>query len=74
MIEVKTKLMKWGNSLGIIVPLSKIKNTNLIEGEEVTALIIQKNKGNLKRLFGARKFKKSTKEIMKEIDEELYSV
>lgn len=71
MIELKTKLRKWGNSFGIVVPLNKINQGNIKEGEELTVFLI-KDKVNLKRLFGAHKFKKPVEQMMREIDEELY--
>ena len=73
MIEIKTKLRKWGNSLGIVVPLNKTNEENIKEGEEVTALILSRKKVNLKKLFGKHKFSKSTDQLMKEADEELYN-
>ena len=72
MIELKTKLRKWGNSFGVVVPLSKINQGNIKEGEELTVFLV-KDKINLKRLFGAHKFKKTTEQMMREIDKELYN-
>lgn len=73
MIEIKTKIRKWGNSFGIVVPLSALnENAGIKENEEVIVMIT-KNKPNLKKLFGAHKFKKSTEQMMREIDEELYN-
>jgi len=69
MIEIKTKLRRWGNSFGIIVPQRAVENPK--EGEEIT-IFIQKRKPNLRKLFGAHKFSKPTEQLMKEIDEELY--
>lgn len=75
MIEIKTKLRKWGNSFGIVVPLKAIENEKIREGDEITALISErKNKVDLKKLFNAKvKFKKTTEEMMREIDRELYN-
>lgn len=53
MIEIKTKLRRWGNSLGIVVPLNKI-NESFKEGEEVKVLLTKEDK-NLKNIFGALK-------------------
>ena len=72
MIELKTKLRKWGNSFGIAVPLNKISQENIREGEELTIFLV-KDKINLKKLFGAHKFKKSAEQMMGEIDAELYN-
>lgn len=72
MIELNTKLRKWGNSLGIVVPLKAIKDRNIKEGTEVKVEIMQKKGNPLRETFGTLKFKKPIKQLMKEIDEELY--
>lgn len=43
------------------------------EGDDVTVLF-RKEKSNLRKLFGAHKFSKSVKKLMKEIDKELYTI
>ena len=75
MIELKAKLRKWGNSFGIVVPLKAVENERIWEGDEITALISgRKNKVDLKKLFNAKvKFKKTTEEMMRETDRELYN-
>ena len=72
MIEVTSRLRKWGNSFGIVLPINKLKGSGMREGEEVTAFIIRRRKTNLMKLFGKHKFKNSTEKIMREIDRELY--
>jgi len=72
MIEIKTKLRRWGNSFGVIVPLNKINQENIKEGEEVFILMNKKKSNVLKETFGTFKFKKPVKQMMREIDEELY--
>ena len=73
MIEVKSRLQKWGNSFGIVVPVKLVKEKMIKEGEEVTALILPKEKTNLKKIFGGHKFSKSVEQIMSETDKELYN-
>jgi len=73
MIEIKTKLRRWGNSLGVVVPQQVIEKENSQEGDEVI-LLFKKNDDNLlKNIFGTFKFKKPVDEIMKEVDKELYN-
>ena len=72
MIEIKTKLRKWGNSLGIVVPQKKLEKEHMKEGEEVRAFLIKKS-NVLKETFGTFKFKKSTQQMVDEIDRELYN-
>lgn len=73
MIEVNTTIRRWGNSLGIVVPLSKAKSENIEEGEKKVALLKKKKKNVLRETFGTLKFKKSTEQMMREIDRELYN-
>lgn len=73
MIEIKAKLRRWGNSFGIVVPQNKLDKNSLKEGEEVFVLLNKKRANPLKKTFGTFKFKKSTEQMMKEIDEELYN-
>jgi len=73
MIEIKTKLRKWGNSFGIIVPQKDLKNFPVKVGEEVTVMINQKKINILKESFGTLKSKKTVSQLMKEMDNELYN-
>jgi len=71
MIEIKTKLRRWGNSFGVVLPQKAIERTGPKEGQEIT-IFVQRHKPNLRKLFGAHKFSKPTEQLMKEMDEELY--
>ncbi|MFH1589739.1 MAG: AbrB/MazE/SpoVT family DNA-binding domain-containing protein [archaeon] len=73
MIEVKTKLQKWGNSFGIVVPIKIVKEGGMKEGEEISALILPKEKITLRKIFGSHKFSKTTEQIMEETDRALYN-
>jgi len=68
----KTKTKKWGNSLGIVIPKEAVENMNLKLGEFVV-VDIQKKENVLKELFGSAKFKKSSKEMIKEFREDFES-
>lgn len=70
MIELKTRLRKWGNSFGVVVPVKEIKEEDIKEGEELTVILMKEN-NVFKETFGTLKIKKKTDEIMKEIDKEL---
>ena len=71
MIEVRTKLRRWGNSFGVVVPLKAIEEENACEGDDVIVLMKKERGNTLRETFGTYKSKKSTKQLMKEIDEEL---
>ena len=72
MIEIETKLRKWGNSFGIVIPIKSAESAKVKDGDEVT-ILLKNEKPNLKKLFGAHKFSKSIEKLMKEMDEELYN-
>ncbi|MEK6850506.1 MAG: AbrB/MazE/SpoVT family DNA-binding domain-containing protein [Nanoarchaeota archaeon] len=73
MEELTTKIRKWGNSYGIIIPQEILKIKNIKEGEEIDAILVKK--GNiLRETFGTHKFSKSVKRLMKETDKELYDI
>jgi len=70
MIELKTKLRRWGNSFGIVVPISAVEKERASEGDEIT-IIIKKDNPKLKKLFGALKnWKIDTQKLKDEIRRE----
>ncbi|MBU2639516.1 MAG: AbrB/MazE/SpoVT family DNA-binding domain-containing protein [Nanoarchaeota archaeon] len=69
MIEINTKIKKWGNSLATVIPKDIAEKANLKVGRNIKLLIPLK-KANLEKRFGRLKnWKKSTEQIMREIDE-----
>ena len=73
MIEYETKLRKWGNSIGLIIPKEDVKKEGLRDDDIVRAIIVPKRIMKVKDIFGKLKFEKSTEQIMKEVDKELDS-
>ncbi len=73
-IMVKGKLKKWGNSFGVIIPKEVIGECGYKENEEVEFFIVKPKANVLRETFGIlkRKGKKSTEQLMREIDKELY--
>ena len=68
------RIREWGNSYGIMIPKSVLKDKKMSNGEEIDVVITKKKKGNtFRETFGKVKFKESTEKIMKEIDRELYN-
>ena len=61
-IEVRTR--KWGNSVGIVIPNETIEKLSLKPEEQIIIEIIKKE-NVLKELFGALKFSKTAKELVK---------
>lgn len=74
MERIKMKVKRWGNSFGIIVPKGIIKRENLHHGSEINVIIQPNNKTKVKDIFGIleKKHKKTTAELMKEVDKELW--
>ena len=73
MIEIKTKLRKWGNSLGVVVPQHIIDKEKTKVGDDVTILFKRNDNNLLRDVFDTHKFSKNTDELLKEVDEELYN-
>jgi len=75
MTVVETRLKKWGNSLGVIIPKEVIDNQSLKEEEEVSVIVVSKNSSKvLKETFGIGKgkIKKSGQQFKNEARRELY--
>ena len=66
-IEVKTK--KWGNSIGIIIPIEAVERFN-IKPEEDIIIEIEKKNNVLNEMFGKAKFKKSAKRMIEDFRKE----
>lgn len=78
MEEIVTKIKRWGNSYGVLLPRS-IVTGDLKEDSEVRVILRAHKKLTVRDLFEfAKKYpiktKKTTEEIMKEMDYELYGL
>jgi len=69
MPEIIAKTKKWGNSIGIIIPKATVREHNIKPEQEIEIHIKSKLVTKVKDIFGKWKFKKSTKQLMKEVDE-----
>lgn len=65
MYNVIAEVKKWGNSLGIILPMKKMDNLNIKPGDKISIEISKKV--DFSNLFGTLKFDKSTQELKDEI-------
>lgn len=52
-MALKTRLRKWGNSIGLVIPNEILKQKNLKQGEEIIIEIEKQNP--LKNIFGSLK-------------------
>jgi len=72
MLEFESKVKKWGNSFGVIIPKEIIKRESLKEDEEIHIIAIKKNKA-VAETFGMFKDWKMTGQKAKDIArKELY--
>ena len=71
MITVECRTRKWGNSIGIAIPKEIVEREKIRPNEKIR-VFISKNKKLLVETFGTWKFDKSTDEMMRETDAELY--
>ena len=61
---IESKLKKWGNSIGVIIPSEALKEENLKDGEDIVIEIKKKNK--VRDLFGSLKDWKIDSQKLKE--------
>lgn len=54
MEKIRSKLRRWGNSLGVIIPQKIVEKGGAKEGDEIN-ILISINKLDLKELFGSLK-------------------
>ena len=72
MIEYETRLKKWGNSMGVVIPKEKAEREKLREEQAVRVIVSPVKSVKVKDIFGKLKeWKKSTKKISRESDREL---
>lgn len=78
-MEIETKTKKWGSSLGVIIPREIVKEERLREGQEIRIDILSRKKTTGADIFKMvekhplpkTKDKRSTQEILDEVDKEL---
>ena len=70
MMEIKAKTRKWGNSIGVIIPKEIIRRQNIKPDQDVTLMISNKPITKGKDIWGTFKFKKSTEQLMREVDKD----
>ncbi len=69
---IESKIRKWGNSYGVLIPKEEIEKENLRDNETVI-VVIKRKMAPAKELFGSLKIEESTDKIMREIDEKFKS-
>ncbi len=74
MQHMKTKVKKWGNSFGVMIPKDLMKKEHLREGSDIELTFNTANKTKVKDIFGILKgkLKKDPQTLMDEVDKELW--
>ncbi|MBS3092203.1 hypothetical protein J4466_02180 [Candidatus Pacearchaeota archaeon] len=74
MVIIETKVKRWGNSFGIIIPSETITSKRIRENQEISVIILEDSKKVLEETFGSlkNKLKKSSQELKNELRRELY--
>lgn len=70
MENINTKVKRWGNSFGIILPADIVRQNKIKEGTDIEVRITTKNKTKAKDIFGILKGKltRETDDLLKEVD------
>ena len=71
MKQIIARTRKWGNSVGIVIPNAVLQEQGIKDNQEIIITITSKKKTKVGDIFGKLKFKKTTQEILDEIDKEL---
>lgn len=78
MERINVKVKKWGNSFGIIIPKEIVNAENINENSEISIIVRSNNKTSVEDIFNLSKKlnlskpKKSTKELLDEVDKDLW--
>ena len=68
-MEIQTRVRKWGNSFGLVIPAEEVREKNLQENEEI--IITIEKKRSIKELFGSLKnWKINSNKVKKELKKE----
>ena len=66
-METVSKIRKWGNSFGVLVPKELLKKENFKVNEEV--IIKVEKKKDISKVFGILRTERTTRDLMREIRE-----
>lgn len=74
MAVIETKVKRWGNSFGIVIPMDVIARENIKAEQAIKVIMIKDSKKTLQNTFGLLKgkIKKSSQQIKDELRRDLY--
>jgi len=72
---VETKLRRWGNSFGVVIPIEIVEKEKMKENESVSIIIVPDSRKAFRETFGMLKgkIKKSSQQIKDEFRREIYN-
>ncbi len=72
---VETRLRKWGNSFGVVIPMEIVEREGMKENTSVRIIVVPDSRKILRETFGMGKEKlhKSGQQIKDELRRELYN-
>ncbi len=75
MTVIETKVKKWGNSFGVVIPMEVIQKESIKEDECIRVMILRDSREAFKKTFGMGKGKliKSGQQMKDELRKELYN-
>ncbi len=74
MTIIETKVKRWGNSFGVVIPIEIIEKEKIKEDDSLRFIVLKDSKKVLKKSFGLLKDKitKPTQQIKDELRRDLY--
>ena len=74
MTVIETRLKRWGNSFGVVVPVEVIEKEKMRENDKLKLIVLKDSKKAFRETFGMGKgkIKKSGQQIKDELRRDLY--
>lgn len=75
MTIIETKIKKWGNSFGVVIPMEIINREKMKEEQQIRIILVKDSAKALKETFGIGKGKltKTGQQFKDELRRELYN-
>ncbi|MEK6825385.1 MAG: AbrB/MazE/SpoVT family DNA-binding domain-containing protein [Nanoarchaeota archaeon] len=72
---VETKLRKWGNSFGVVIPIEIVEKEKMRENQQVNIIIVPNSRKALRETFGMGKGRllKTGQQVKNELRRDLYN-
>ena len=73
MTVIETKVKRWGNSFGVVIPIEIIEEEKIKENDSLKLIVLKDSKNAFKETFGMGKgkIKKSAQQIKDELRRDL---